>query len=125
MIKKTSLQTNALQWFLSANSISQKANHIEVNMPKTVNVGRTWVLLSDLLPGSNPTDKFEGQVQEGAVKLKLSENTPTDFLDCYTFRGADSGGSGDEFFEGGDGILKAYIVAFECTGATCVIEVMQ
>ncbi|EGQ9188913.1 hypothetical protein O1C43_000203 [Vibrio cholerae] len=94
-------------------------------MPKTVTVGRTWVLLSDLLPGASPTDKFEGQVQEGAIKLKASENTPTDTLDCYTFRSADSGGAGDEFFEGGDGILKVYAIAHKCTSATLVIEVMS
>lgn len=46
-------------------------------MPKTVTVGRTWVLLSELLPGSSPTDKFEGQVQESSIKLKTSKNTPT------------------------------------------------
>ncbi|GHW90170.1 hypothetical protein VCSRO105_0672 [Vibrio cholerae] len=50
-------------------------------------------------------------------------NTP-DTLDCYTFRSADSGGAGDEFFEGGDGILKVYAIAHKCTSATLVIEVM-
>ncbi|PNG64972.1 hypothetical protein D8T65_10160 [Vibrio vulnificus] len=93
-------------------------------MPKTVTVGRNWVLLSDLLPGSTPAGKFEGQIQDGAVKLKLSEQVPTDLLDCYTFRSADSGGAGDEFFEGGDGVLKVYVIAFECTSATCVVEVL-
>ncbi|WP_199369012.1 hypothetical protein [Vibrio cholerae] len=108
----------------STNQQHQKTKHIEVNMPKTVTVGRTWVLLSELLPGSSPTDKFEGQVQEGAIKLKASENTPTDLLDCYTFRSAGSGGAGDEFFEGGDGVLKVYAIAHNCTSSTLVIEVM-
>ncbi|NAX17169.1 MULTISPECIES: hypothetical protein [unclassified Vibrio] len=94
-------------------------------MPKTVTVGKDWVLLSDLVPGAVETDKFQGQIQQGAIKIKASESTPTDTLDCYTFRSADSGGAGDEFFEGVNDTLKTYAIAYKCTSATLVVEIMQ
>ncbi|EKZ9178128.1 SGNH/GDSL hydrolase family protein [Vibrio vulnificus] len=91
-------------------------------MSKTIELGTEWELLSDLVPNSSPSDRFLGQVQSGLVKLKLSKQRPQNILDCYTFRASDSGGDGDEFFEGGNGIDSVYIVAYRCSRATCVVK---
>lgn len=94
-------------------------------MPSTIKINNEWTLLSDVVPNSALGDKFKGQVQSGSIKLKESGSIPTNLLDCYAMRAADSGGDGDEFFEAGDGAIGVYAIAFNCTSAECAIEVKK
>ncbi|MBF4406233.1 hypothetical protein EAY15_24005, partial [Vibrio anguillarum] len=97
--------TSTLWCFFHSKKTQLKKFKVEVNMPKTVTVGKDWVLLSDLVPGSNENSIFKGQIQKGSIKIKESLTHPTDSTDSYVMRASDSGGNGDEVFKCGDGKL--------------------
>ncbi|EGR2105460.1 TPA: hypothetical protein ACMDTO_000092 [Vibrio cholerae] len=92
-------------------------------MPKRIEVSHQWQQISDLYPGTQPTDIFKGQVVKGVVMVASEAELPAT-NDHFTFRSKAEGGFTDEWFQAGAEGKKAFVRSASATKAEIIVEVV-